>query len=102
MAKSDKELLERDRQRDIGAELLDSVREMKAGAVGRVHHIEAPEIAAIRVSVGLNQEDFAGLLGISPRTLQDWEQGRRNPTRAAHTLLQIAKRHPEVLREVAA
>lgn len=102
MIKTEKELLERDTQRDIGTELLESVREMKAQKVARVHKIKAPEIAAIRVSVGLNQEDFARVLGISPRTLQDWEQGRRNPTRAAQTLLRIAKRHPEVLREVAA
>ena len=45
---------------------------------------------------------FAALLGVSPRTLQDWEQGRREPTGAAKTLLRVAERHPEVLRELAA
>lgn len=102
MAKTEKEVLERDAKRDIGAELLQSVKEMKARRAGRVHSIDAPEIAAIRVKVGLSQEAFAALLGVSPRTLQDWEQGRRHPTRSAQTLLKIADRHPEVLREIAA
>ncbi|MCO6439570.1 MAG: helix-turn-helix domain-containing protein [Nitrococcus mobilis] len=101
MGKPEKALLERDAKRDLGAELLQSVREMKARKAGRVHRIAAPEIAAIRVNVGLSQERFAELLGVSPRTLQDWEQGRRNPTRSAQTLLKIAKRHPEILREIA-
>jgi transcriptional regulator with XRE-family HTH domain len=47
-------------------------------------------------------EAAAALLGVSPRTLQDWEQGRREPTGAAKTLLRVAERHPEVLRELAA
>ncbi len=102
MAKTEKELLERDANRDIGAELLRSAREMKARKAGRLHTVDAPEIAAIRVKVGLSQERFADLLGISARTLQDWEQGRRNPTRSAQTLLKIANQHPEVLREIAA
>jgi putative transcriptional regulator len=51
---------------------------------------------------GLSQVRFAALLGVSPRTLQDWEQGRRQPTGAAKTLLRVAERHPEVLRELAA
>lgn len=102
MGKTEKEILERDAQRDIGAELLQSVREMKARKAGRVHHVDAPAIAAIRVKVGLSQERFAELLGVSPRTLQDWEQGRRNPSGSAQTLLKIADRHPEVLRELAA
>ncbi len=101
MAKSEAELRERDAGRDIGGELLESVRQMKARRAGRVHTVAAPEIASIRLRVGLSQERFASLLGISSRTLQDWEQGRRNPSRSAQTLLRIADRHPEVLREVA-
>ena len=102
MIKNEKALLERDAKRDIGKELIQSVREMKSGKTGRVHTIDAPEIAAIRVKVGLSQEQFADLLGVSPRTLQDWEQGRRTPTRSAQTLLKIAKHHPQILREIAA
>lgn len=102
MAKNEKALLERDAKRDIGNELLQSVQQMNSRKAGRVHEINAPEIAAIRVKVGLSQEQFAELLGVSPRTLQDWEQGRRTPTRSAQTLLKIAERHPQVLREIAA
>jgi len=59
-------------------------------------------VAEARSKAGLSQERFAELLGISPRTLRDWEQGRRNPSGAAKTLLLIAAKHPEVLREIAA
>jgi hypothetical protein len=55
---------------------------------------------AARAKTGLSQSQFATLLGISVRTLHDWEQGRREPSGAAMTLLKIASRHPEVLREV--
>ncbi len=58
-------------------------------------------VAEARAKTGLSQEKFAALLGVSPRTLRDWEQGRRSPSGAARTLLRIAARHPEVLREVA-
>ena len=58
-------------------------------------------IAEARAKTGLSQDKFADLLGISPRTLRDWEQGRRSPSGAAKTLLRIAAKHPEVLREVA-
>jgi len=58
-------------------------------------------VAEARAKTGLSQDKFAALLGISPRTLRDWEQGRRSPSGAAKTLLRIASKHPEVLREVA-
>jgi putative transcriptional regulator len=57
-------------------------------------------IAATRARSGLSQERFADLLGVSPRTVQEWEQGRRQPSGAARSLLAIAARRPEVLREV--
>ena len=86
----------------VGAELLAAVREMKAGARARVHRPESPEILRARVAVGLSQAAFASLLGVSVRTLQEWEQGRREPSGAARTLIRVATRHPEVLRELAA
>jgi putative transcriptional regulator len=87
---------------DIGAELLTSVREMKAGIRACVHHPEISEVAHARLVSGLSQTAFAALLGISVRTLQDWEQGRREPSGAAKTLFRVAERHPEILQELAA
>jgi len=50
----------------------------------------------------MSQSKLAALMGVSPRTLQDWEQGRRKPTGAAQTLLRVAIAHPEVLRNLRA
>ena len=101
MAKmTEKALRARDAKRDIGEELLQAVREMKAGKAARVHHFKVSDILEARMRVGLSQEKFANVLGVSTRTLQGWEQGRRNPSGAARSLLMIAKRRPEVLREI--
>jgi len=84
---------------ELGNKLLKSVREMKAGKAARSTQIAANEVAAARMKSGLSQKDFAQALQISPRTLQEWEQGRREPSGAAKALIQIAFRHPEVIRE---
>lgn len=86
---------------DLGAQLLRSVREMKAGLRGRVHTPEPPSLVETRLTSGLSQASFAALLGVSVRTLQDWEQGRREPSGAAKTLIKVAQRHPEILLELA-
>lgn len=83
--------------RDLAAELLQSVREMKAG---HVQVITSPVIEA-RKKTGLSQSQFAALLGVSVRTLQGWEQGRKQPSGAARTLLAIARRNPKALLDVA-
>ncbi len=62
--------------------------------------VKLPAAAEARASSGLSQQDFAKLLGVSARTLQDWEQGRREPTGAARTLLKVAVKHPKLLREL--
>jgi len=85
--------------RNVGAEILQGLRELKRGEVGRI--INIPDIAATREKTGLSQARFAQLLGVSVRTLQDWEQGRRAPSGAARTLLLIADRNPKALLEVA-
>jgi putative transcriptional regulator len=81
-------------------DLLESVRQMRRGKAARVTKVRVPQAAEARSRVGLSQQDFARLLGVSARTLQDWEQGRREPTGAAKTLLRVAVSHPEILLEL--
>jgi putative transcriptional regulator len=89
---------------ELGEKLLESVRQMKAGKIGRVTIVEEPAAlaAAARRKTGLSQSDFAHVLGISTRTLQEWEQGRREPSGAAKTLLLIARKRPEAILEAIA
>ena len=75
-------------------------REMRKGQAARVTDVKLPAAAEARARVGLSQPQFARLLGVSVRTLQDWEQGRREPTGAARTLLRVAASHPGVLLEL--
>ena len=84
-------------QRDLGADLVQAIREMKAGQ-GRV--VTSPVIEA-RKRTGLSQSQFAVLLGVSVRTLQGWEQGRKQPSGAARTLLAIASTNPKAVLAVA-
>ncbi len=86
-------------KRNIGKEILDGLREIKQGEYGRVTTI--PSVASIREKTGLSQARFAQLLGVSARTLQEWEQGRRAPSGGARTLLLIAEKNPRALLEVA-
>jgi len=94
---SPRELAQFEASRDLGAELLESIVQMKAGQV-RVAH--SPAIEA-REKTGLSQSQFAALLGVSVRTLQGWEQGRKQPSGAARTLLTIARTNPKALLAVA-
>jgi len=87
------------RKRNIGLEILEGLREIKRGQHGRV--INVPDVTLIREKTGLSQKRFAQLLGVSVRTLQDWEQGRRTPSGAARTLLMIADKNPHAVLEVA-
>jgi putative transcriptional regulator len=95
-------------KKEIFDELLSSVKqavaiergEMKPGRVFTVK--TKTDVARARARLGLSQEKFAALLGISPATLRNWEQGRRQPTGAAKVLLKVAMRHPRVVLEAAA
>lgn len=83
-------------------DLLASVRQMKAGKAARTTEVTLSAAAEARAKVGLSQSAFAELLGVSLRTLQDWEQGRRRPAGAAQTPLRVASQHPEALRDLQA
>jgi putative transcriptional regulator len=88
--------------RDIWREVLEGVREIKAARGKRTTLVPRSPIARARLNSGLTQAQFAALLGVSQRTLEQWEQGRRVPSGAAKTLIRVAELHPEVLREIAA
>ena len=93
---SERELETLEAKRDIGAEILQSIKDMKAGR-GKV--VLSPAVQA-RSATGLSQSQFARLLGVSVRTLQGWEQGRKQPSGAARTLLAIARTNPKAILEV--
>lgn len=84
---------------ELGNKLLKSVEEMKSGKAARVTKFAANEVASARLKTGLSQAEFAQAMQISARTLQEWEQGRRSPSGAAKALIQIAFRHPEIIKE---
>jgi len=91
--------------RNIGDEILqglNEIKQFKQGAVAlkttKLSEPSAPR--TIRTKLKLSQSDFAGLMGVSIRTLQDWEQGRRNPQGPAIALLRIAEQHPEVFSDL--
>jgi putative transcriptional regulator len=87
-------------ERNVWQEVLDGVLEIKAGKGRRTTVKAKSHVVRVRLKSGLSQAQFAAALGVSKRTLEQWEQGRREPSGAAKQLLKIAERHPEVLIEV--
>jgi putative transcriptional regulator len=91
--------------RNLGAEILDGINEIKQFKKGklalRTQELSAPSPPkVIRLKLHMSQSAFAGLMGVSVRTLQDWEQGRREPQGPAVALLRIAEQHPEVFSQL--
>ena len=83
-------------ERNIGMEILEGIRDIKAHKAGkktlRTHTLKEPAPPqVIRARLKLSQSAFAGLLGVSLRTVQDWEQGGRKPSGPAIALLRIAE-----------
>ena len=92
-------------KREIGKEILDGIKEIKAHKKGekslRTHTLKDPApVKEIRAKLKLSQSAFAGLMGVSLRTVQDWEQGRRKPSGPAAALLRIAEKKPEVFTQL--
>jgi putative transcriptional regulator len=96
----EKTLEQHEAGRDIGQELLEAVDEIRAGGGRRYVAEPKTAVARARLKTGLSQARFAALLGVSRRTLEQWEQGRREPSGAAKTLIRIADLKPEALREI--
>ncbi|OQY49626.1 MAG: transcriptional regulator [Candidatus Parabeggiatoa sp. nov. 2] len=86
-------------KRDIGQEILDSIRAIKRGE-GQTYTMALPEIKIIRERLNLGPSAFAALFGVSTRTLQEWEHGRRKPSGAAQSLLLVAAKRPDVFLDV--
>lgn len=103
MAKmTEKQIAKWEKSRNIGQEILQGIRDIKAGRIGRRFTVDSYAIVRAREKSSLTQAEFAKLLGVSVRTLQDWEQGRRAPNAAAQTLIKVAEKHPRVLRDLVA
>lgn len=125
---TNEQLMARDAKRNIGTELLAAVQELQAGEVSRTTRFEplpdgsvrrtvtladgtvhsqevfsGPkwQLLAARTQAGLSQSEFARATGVSVRTLQEWEQGRKVPSGAARSLLKLVSRHPHLLAELA-
>ena len=91
--------------RNIGQEILEGTKEIKRFKRGEidlsVRTLNEPSPPkTIRKRLKLSQSAFAGLVGVSPRTIQEWEQGRRKPQGPAKSLLRIAEQHPEIFIEI--
>jgi putative transcriptional regulator len=92
-------------KRDIGQEILDGILEVKSHKAGekilRTQPLTEPAPPqVIRAKLKLSQSAFAGLMGVSLRTVQDWEQGRRKPSGPAAALLRIVEQKPEVFTQL--
>jgi len=92
-------------ERNIGMEILEGIKEIKKHKEGdiqlKVTTLTDPSSAqVIRKKLELSQSAFAGLMGVSIRTIQDWEQGRRSPKGPAKSLLRVAEPHPEVFADI--
>ncbi len=62
--------------------------------------VGVPGIDVIRRKLKLSKSAFASLMGVSPRTIRNWEQGKRKPQGPAKSLLRIAEQHPEIFTEL--
>jgi putative transcriptional regulator len=94
------------KRKNIANELVEAMREVAAISEGKVapaavHHIpvlpDEVDVRAIRLGMGLSRAEFARRFALDPRALQDWEQGRRKPDRAARAYLFVISRQAEAV-----
>ena len=125
---TEKELLARDAKRDMGTELLQAAKDLRAGRHGRKTTIETQADGSVRrwiempngkiakdetltgarwallsarTRTGMSQAEFAAALGVSKRTLENWEQGRVEPTGPARVLLCLVAKYPDTVKRLA-
>ena len=86
---------------DLLVASIEEAGEIKAGRKkpARVFEMNPPEIKQIRSTLHVSQREFALMIGVSIRTLQNWEQGRRKPEGPAKALLRIASKNPNAVLE---
>jgi len=74
---------------------------IKAGKTkpSRIYEIDPPQIKMVREKLHASQSEFALMIGVSARTLQNWEQGRRQPEGPAKALLRVASQNPQAVRD---
>lgn len=95
---TDKELEAFEANRDIEAEILQGIDDMLAGNVAKRTVVSETDVALARKKIGLTQVEFAKMLDISKRTLEAWEQGKRNPSGAAKTLIKLCIQNPQAIK----
>jgi putative transcriptional regulator len=89
----------------FGKRLIKGLEEAVAVAKGEVQPAKTygdVDVAKIRAKLKLSQSEFADLLDVSKRVVQDWEQKRKAPSGAARSLLKVAQKEPAVVRRVLA
>jgi putative transcriptional regulator len=96
-----------DKHTSLGKELLEAMKEVKLHAKGNVHLpsrivdiSHEVDVKNIRTKFGFSQREFAEYFGFSLSSVKDWEQGRRNPERAARILLTIIDKEPQVINRI--
>lgn len=82
--------------------LVESVKQMGAIMRGeKIPHrrtvVTTVDVKALRERLGLTQNQFSGMMGVSIRTLQNWEQGRREPEGPAKALLRVVEKEPQAV-----
>lgn len=98
------------KRKNVASELVEAMREATEIAESKmkraaVHHFPLPldvDVRAVRAATGLSRAEFARRFALDPRALQDWEQGRRRPDRAARAYLTVIARHPDAVIEALA